>query len=111
MRVFARSNVLSAWPGASCVKGAAFPLGQARIRAALLSRRFVRGRTVVLLGFRTARAFGVRGGYFTRVRIRGADVVVVPHPSGVNRWFNDPDNVTKMRRFMRSLVRGRWRQS
>lgn len=60
----------------------------------------------MLLGRRVAAAFGVSAPYFSVARVAGAAVVVVPHPSGVNHWYNEPENVARMRRFMRALVRG-----
>lgn len=103
-RAFDRTNVLYAWPGAAG-KGAAFPMTAARRRARAIRSRFVRGRMVILLGLRTAAAFGVRVGYFEPVRFGQSDVVVVPHPSGINRWYNDAHNVRRMRAFMRSIAR------
>ena len=40
-----------------------------------------------------AAAFGWRGtDYFTWRRFGDFDAVVVPHPSGINHWYNDPGN-------------------
>lgn len=105
-RLFARANVLDRWPGRQGSKGAAFPAAEARERATQLRRKFVRGRVVVLLGKRTAAAFGLKQtGYFWPPQIVDrAWVYVVPHPSGMNRWFNDPANEAEMRLFMRDLV-------
>jgi len=103
-RRFARVNVLGAWPGASGGKGAAFYHDVAAREATRLRRRFRGRRTVVLLGQRVARAFGVRPDYFVERRVAGARVFVVPHPSGIVRWYNDPANVARMRRFMRAVA-------
>lgn len=102
-RRFALANVLSRWPGSSGAKGTAWRLVRARLEAARLAGRFVPGRTVVLLGKRTALAFGVRAGYFEQTPVGRATAVVVPHPSGINRWYNVAENVEKMRAFMRGL--------
>jgi hypothetical protein len=32
-------------------------------------------------------------------------VAILPHPSGVNHWYNDPRNVARARRFLRSALR------
>lgn len=48
---------------------------------------------VILLGVQVARAFGISEG--DPIRSCEADGVrfhCVPHPSGLNRWYNDPDN-------------------
>lgn len=105
LRTFDRVNVLTKYPGPAPSNGAAFPSKRARQRATDLRRRFFRGRRVVLLGRRAASAFGVKADYFDQVNVFGAEVVVVPHPSGINRWYNKPSNVAKMRRFMRQLAR------
>lgn len=103
-RAFARANVLERWPG-RLAKGDAFDLPAARQRAALLRRRFVGGRLVVLLGRRTARAFGLDSAYFLPQRVACANVVVLPHPSGVNRWWNEPKNLARAARFLRRAAK------
>ena len=104
-RRFARANVLRFWPGESGAKGAAFPTAEATLRAHAMRRR-LRGRVVVMLGYRTAAAFRVRVRYFVPVAAFGGTVYVVPHPSGINRWYNDRGNRLKMRMFMRLVVMG-----
>lgn len=101
------------WPGESHGKGAAFPIVAARVRAEAVARRFVFDRAVVLLGKRAARAFGIREPEYFRPVSRmewRATVFVVPHPSGVNRWYNERRNVRRMRRFMTAIAKGdaRW---
>ena len=103
-RTFARVNVLERWPG-KAGKGDAFDLPEARQRAALLRRRFVGGRLVVLLGRRTARAFGLDSAYLLPLRLSCATVVVLPHPSGINRWWNEPENVRRASRFLRRVAK------
>lgn len=107
---FDRANVLATWPG-SAGKGSAFPLALARERAAALRRRFRGGRTVILLGRRVARAFGLaEQHYFEPVWVGRSPVFVVPHPSGVNAWFNDPAHARQMRMFLAVLVRAEGRR-
>src|SRR6185369_15392184 len=66
--------------------GYAFDLPMARARAdCLIAHRFEPGLTVVVMGKRAAKAFGLHGDYFLRYRLNGAAVYVVPHPSGANR--------------------------
>lgn len=102
--VFERRNVLSTYPGASG-KGSAFSSPAIKRRATILRRAFRPGRTVILLGYRSARAFGVKAKYFEPVKVGSAAAIVVPHPSGINRWYNDPANVRKMKRFMQGIYR------
>lgn len=104
---FARTNVLDYWPGTDG-KGAVFPRAEARAAVENVLARIVRQRrTVILLGKRVAYAFGYGGlGYFDRARIGHATIVVVPHPSGVNRWWNQAKNRARMRRFMRRIAEG-----
>ena len=91
-RVFAR-NVLDRWPGKNG-KGDAFPMDEAR-RAVLRMR--IRGRPVVLVGKTTAAAFDVRREFFEWFALRGKRAVVIPHPSGVNLWYNDGANRERIR--------------
>lgn len=93
MATFDRVNLLSTWPGRSGGrKGHLFPLGEAR-RAALVMD--LRGRHVVLAGRRVASAFGIGKAAFLEPAEAGkgeASCVVVPHPSGIVRWYNLPAN-------------------
>ena len=84
-------NLLPAWPGRRG-KGAAFPMAEARAAAAELVP-LLEGRAVLLLGRRVAAAFGVVDWpYLVPMRWEGGPVAaVVPHPSGVCRWWNDPE--------------------
>ena len=60
---------------------------------------------VVLLGLRTAAAFRISVVYFEPMSRGSATVYVVPHPSGINRWYNSRWNVKRMARFMRHVAR------
>ena len=101
-RVFVRTNVFTV-PQQSHGKGASFPMTAARVEAVRLQRR-CRARVVVLLGKRVASAFGIDPTYFEKSKIHSCDVFVVPHPSGINRWFNEANNRVRFSRFMRSIV-------
>lgn len=107
-----KRNLLAAYPGRSAGKGAKFPAVEARKAAVALAERFEKSATpryVVLLGRRVASAFfatGVDAKLFEDRRLGGRSVYAVfPHPSGVNRWFNDPANVRKAKRFGRKVSR------
>jgi len=92
-----RYNVLRRWPGKNG-KGDRFPMRQARRSARRLALRFG-GRRVVLLGRSVAKAFGLTIEYLKWANI-GFTVAVVPHPSGINRWWNGARNKAAARRFM-----------
>lgn len=71
---------------------------------------------ILIAGRRVARAFGVYDvEYFVSttfkdlVRPTGHPwrAIVVPHPSGVNRWWNDERNQLRAHAFLASLGRGR----
>jgi uracil-DNA glycosylase len=63
-------------------------------------------RIILMLGARVAYAFGVKNMYFAQQKIPWiyGKVHVLPHPSGINRWFNHPLNYRQMEEFMRSIV-------
>lgn len=86
-------------------KGFEFDADQARINAMRLD--IAPNRTVVLLGHRVARAFGLRNATYFKLYDggQGRSLYVIPHPSGVNRWWNDVENQIEAARFMRSLAK------
>ena len=102
---FERRNLLDAWQG-KAGKGDAFvraPEARALaegLRAGLATRR------VVLLGSDVARAFGFPGEPFLFGAHWGGSFAFCPHPSGVNRWWNDPENFERARLFWHTLARG-----
>lgn len=97
--LFGRLNLLAEFPGKNG-KGDAFPIDEARRRAAWISRS-LGGRRVVLLGGGVARAFGLsRPRLLEWTRIQDFEAAVVPHPSGINRWWNDPENEAKAAEFL-----------
>lgn len=89
---FKRVNLLNFYPG-SAGKGDKFPIDLAE-RAAMRLEPMMSGFRVLLVGQLVARAFLVpRIEYCRWNRTAEYDYAVVPHPSGVNRWWNDPANV------------------
>lgn len=119
-RLFSRANILAEWPGRSSEGvGDAFPFDQAyqqatRFKKASILRGF---DAVVLLGRRVESCFFAvtsRTEFFTWRPLpevegdsfgwSGIPVVVVPHPSGVSRWWNDDKNTSRAVEFWRTLV-------
>jgi uracil-DNA glycosylase len=95
-------NLLGHWPGPDASgKGSAFPMQEARSAAATL--RLPSGS--LLCGRRVAAAFGLAAApYFAWCDVDGRRVAVIPHPSGVSRWWNDPENVARARAFLRAAT-------
>lgn len=85
-------------------KGFLFNLPAAKVEAARMLTTFEPRRVVILLGGRVAEAFGVHREYFNEVSLGKAYGYIVPHPSGINRWYNDKDNVRNMSIFMHSVM-------
>jgi uracil-DNA glycosylase len=105
-----RVNVLGRFPGKSG-KGDKFPMSEARKAASDLALSF-RGRSVILLGGGVRRAFRFPGNRlfeWETVSAGGSEFLaaVVPHPSGVNRWWNEKSNRMMAGRFMRSVMANR----
>lgn len=87
---FRLANLLDRWPGARGA-GDAFPLAEARAGWRRIADAGLPPRTV-LIGFAVARACGY-GDAAPLTWLPGPDgglVAVVPHPSGLSRWWNDP---------------------
>jgi len=63
---------------------------------------------VVLVGAAVARAFGARVGELAwgHDPVLRAELALLPHPSGVNLWWNLPTNVERARAFLRKLSGG-----
>lgn len=101
---FALYNVLDAWPG-HAGKGSRFPpLRDARPAATDLLPLLAGHARVVVAGKRAAAALGFREPYLVWADgPTGGRWAVLPHPSGVNRWWNDPENADAARRFLRKL--------
>lgn len=96
-------NVLPKWPG-KAGKGDRFPH---RIAKSIASRiRFCSGPVLLLGG--AAGAFGVSSWFEWEMLASGdtSDVwgCALPHPSGVNRWWNEADNKERAERFFKSNV-------
>lgn len=116
---FRAVNLVERWPGPSRGgKGDAFPMDQARRGALRVARLIARERParVLLAGRRVAEAFGWRGAPLlawaeAEVLVGGRPVAevaaaVIPHPSGVSRWWNDPANEGAARAFLADLAEG-----
>ncbi len=99
-------NLLDRWPGRSGgEKGHLFPAAEARAAA---DRLDVVSRRVVLCGLRVAAAFGLRRPTFLAPAILGrneASCVVLPHPSGIVRWYNSEANREAAGKALRRMLR------
>lgn len=106
---FDLDNVLKDWPGAAPGGGDRFPL--AEVREALRNRP--PARSVVYLGRELARLAAVLEGWpaalapcTTWQLPDGRRRAWIPHPSGRNRWYNDPANVARASAFLAALAAG-----
>lgn len=67
-----------------------WPTHTARVRALeIVEENAVKNTRIVLLGAKVGDAFGASR-YFDMGEIRGSHYVCIPHPSGLNRAYNDP---------------------
>ncbi len=107
LRLVEPVNLLRRWPG-TAGKGDRFPMRSARARAKGIE---LRGRVALLAGRKVAAAFGLpradRAEGMGWYPLRGGFVTVIPHPSGVNLWYNDADNRACLGVFLRAALRGR----
>lgn len=104
------ANLFSAWPGReSDGKGSRWDAREARAAASALD---LRGRRVVFVGRRVARAFGHERAPFLEWAEdeRGFRFAVLPHPSGIVRWWNEPANVERARSFLLDAARAPLRE-
>lgn len=99
-------NLLPTCPGRARGKGHRFPAAEARAAAAMLER-FSTHERVVLLGRGVARAFDLDLDPLERRVERDRRWLLVPHPSGVNLWWNDKANVEAASVALRAFVGAR----
>ena len=100
---FVRFNVFATYRGRKG-RGDRFPMAEARDRADGM-RDWLRGRTVLLVGKNVARAFRINDAEYFEWTSEGPGerCVVVPHPSGINRWWNKTSNRERARLFFSGL--------
>lgn len=104
-------NLLSSWPG-KAGKGDLFDVGVAA-PAMITINRALDGIavewTVVLLGFRVAETMTANRPhlreYFKPWSAANRTYVIIPHPSGVNRWWNEDANRFRAVRACRKIGR------
>lgn len=102
-------NLLDNYPGREGgdeTKGDAFDSAQARTAAAILVKKF-HSRTVLLAGRRVAAAFGIELAPLAHVALHGGTVYLLPHPSGVNTWYNNLANVRAASTLLQCLIKRR----
>lgn len=94
-----RVNLVDRFPGGQG-KGCRFPREDAR-RGARDLLALAPGRDLLLLGKRVAGALGWTDAEYLRwLPLKSCRLACVPHPSGVNRWWNDPANRRRARAFL-----------
>lgn len=98
-KIFERHNLLDFYPGA-VGNGDAFPMHEAKAVVQSYGD-FLTDRKIILAGRNVAKAFGRGNQEFLKWY---GNFVVIPHPSGRNRWWNDAGNWVQSARFFRSLV-------
>lgn len=112
-----RTNVFDRLPPVpSGTKADPFPMAEAKRRAVAILGRYaragtLRGREVVFAGRKVAEAFGVgdwplfewRPYRLWVAEAHPFEAAVVPHPSGRNRFWNDPANREQARVFLSAL--------
>ncbi len=106
--LFARTNLLDEYPGARDDKGDLFSVDDASDPADEIWKLMSdAGGELILLGKNVARAFGFdHAEWLIRYDLPGAvRVSVVPHPSGLNHWYNDPTNQRAAKSHLRAVAR------
>jgi hypothetical protein len=101
LAAFETANLIDIYPGRQG-KGDLFPADLAR--AAAKGTDLAAHDRVLFVGAGVARAFGFAGPVLRWQRFRGTMAAAMPHPSGINRWWNDAANVRRAARFMSRLA-------
>ena len=103
---FDRANLLSRYPGKDG-KGDAFnPHAAERNARLLLSENQIdRYRHILVLGKNVAKAFGYRTDEYMKWQTFSRPfTAILPHPSGINRWWNDKRNHEAAKQFLLELL-------
>lgn len=99
-----RLNIVPFYPGSK------YPSRLARANAECLSHSVLRYSVLVLLGRKTASAFGLRPtDYAWCERVKspfGPTCYVIPHPSGLCREYNDPKMRKRVGKLVARLLKG-----
>lgn len=120
VRTFERHNLVPTWMGYRKAgdpgSGSLFDLSEAAVTARKLADRLAGGRRLLCWGKDVMKAFvGPHRCHMTpltwyREEIEGfdnsyeVDCAIIPHPSGLNRWWNDLANVEAAGEFLRGLA-------
>ena len=114
LTLFDRVNLLPYFPGKD-KRDDKFPVRPAKLSAQVM-KPFFGGRTVILVGRNVAESFGltIKFHEWTQWRVRRytpfnrhlsvATLAIIPHPSGRNLWYNDPDNKAESARFWENFA-------
>lgn len=104
---FDRACLFDKFPGRLAnSSGDAFPIQEATINAFKLMRNnpFDNYKAIILMGKNVARAFNWQNAEFLEWdRTSRPFKVVFPHPSGLNRWWNDKRNRKAAKEFLTEL--------
>lgn len=106
-------NLLSKWPGKGR-KGDLFDIKEARTHAedVLLGTAHRPPSYILLMGRKVQAVFDLKGlEYLRRYKVHregfeGHIVIVFPHPSGINTWWNEPENAERAAKLMRKVLGG-----
>jgi len=98
-------NLIDYYPGGREERGDLFPMKEAADRARAEASSWKSGQEVILLGRFVQQAFlsvGEPLAFTQRPLETGGRVTIIhlPHPSGANGWWNDPENAARARRFL-----------
>ena len=101
-------NVLDKFPGKNSCGMDNFPLQEARNKAERVILPMMKNRVVILLGKNVGKAFNMPKNvqYFCRLSVVGITdhVWIIPHPSGLNRFWNHEVNVLNARKFFTEIL-------
>lgn len=109
---FDRRNLFPTYPGRGSGKGDRWPQTLARKRAIEMIPSLDGRAAVILAGSNVAHAFGVAvrplDWHFVNLDRASFSALVIPHPSGIVLWWNDPANRARASDVLRHIpgVRG-----
>jgi hypothetical protein len=106
-------NLMAKWPGKSGSKGDDFDMGEARrsVDDILIGLGYRPPSYILIMGRKVEQAFRIKKlPYLERYALKTEPlnrhrVIIFPHPSGINQFWNNRENYERAERVLKGVLR------